>query len=1315
MVGVSLDALYELAHVRGVATHFTDGLSREVTVSPDTLLAVLGALGAPGAPSSVADAPRALAEWRQARTERVLEPVYVVDEGMDATVGLRLVRRSPHYQCRVEFEFGGDVSWHVAGAQLEPLPGEERTFGLRLPAMRVGYHRLCVIAGKRTSWSTLIVRPLRARPNRFADDWRAVSVQAPIFSLHSSRSWGSGDVADLDSFANLVAPRGASVVATLPLLAAFGPLDLELSPYRPVSRRFWNDRFIALDQVEFLEESPAAQHLMTHTYGPEARRAWREGSRVDAAGAFSAKRNVIQAWAATQSEFMALYEKGLRSYVMEHPEVNDYARFRAAGETLGRNFRVWPTVARSGLLRWNDVDPTRVRYHLFAQWIIDQQMSQLARRLAQRGQTLQLDIPIGVHPDGYDVWRYPDEWVSGFSIGTPPDPVTRDGQSWGAPPPHPERVRETAHRQFREALRCHMRVAGIVRLDHVMGLQRLFWVPDGGTGHDGTYVSMPLDELMAVVAIEAQRFGVDVVGEDLGTVDPALREAMAHEGLRGMYVAQYALGDHELAPVPDGAVASFATHDTPTFWGWWEGVDIEERERVGHLSAEAAGEAREQRERDVVRLRRALELDADAGPEEAYARVHRRLGESDAGLVMVQVEDLLGETRAVNLPGTSDERSNWTQVTSLSLEEMSASDILSRRLAPLALSRGVASSSSIYTRWNPDDVYLFNEGRHFRIFDHLGAHLCEVEGVEGCYFAVWAPNAERVSLIGDVNGWDPSAHPLSPRDSSGVFEGFVPGAREGQVYKYLIRSRLGGVDVEKSDPVGTYFEIPERTGSRIFQSRYEWGDDRWMRERTRTPHRPLSIYEVHLGSWRRVPEEGNRPLTYLELAEQLPEYVAEMGFTHVELLPVMEHPFYGSWGYQSVGYFAPSSRFGTPDDLRALIDALHGVGVGVILDWVPSHFPSDAHALALFDGTHLYEHADERQRVHPDWLSWTFNYSRNEVQSFLVSSASYWVEQFHADGLRVDAVASMLYLDYSRAPGEWVPNREGGREDLDAIHLLRQINDHLHGAYPGVFTVAEESTAWAGVTAPSASGGLGFDFKWDMGWMHDTLSYLARDPVYRRYHHHEITFRALYAHHERFVLALSHDEVVHGKGSLWTKMAGDDWQRFASLRLLVGYQYGLPGKKLLFMGSEFAQPREWDHERSLDWHLLSQPAHEGVRRWVSVLNELYREERSWWGDDASEMDFGWVSCDDEAQSILAWRRGVGEGATYVVANFTPVPRDHYALMLPEVGPFVVIANSDDPAYGGSGYPVRLESSNLGSEVRLSVPPLAVVVLARKDR
>jgi 1,4-alpha-glucan branching enzyme len=414
-----------------------------------------------------------------------------------------------------------------------------------------------------------------------------------------------------------------------------------------------------------------------------------------------------------------------------------------------------------------------------------------------------------------------------------------------------------------------------------------------------------------------------------------------------------------------------------------------------------------------------------------------------------------------------------------------------------------------------------------------------------------------------------------------------------------------------------------------------------------------------------------------------------------------------------VGYFAPSSRFGTPDDLRALVDALHGVGVGVILDWVPSHFPSDAHALAVFDGTHLYEHADERQRVHPDWLSWTFNYSRNEVRSFLTSSASYWIEQFHADGLRVDAVASMLYLDYSRRPGEWVPNREGGREDLDAIDLLRYLNDHLHGAYPGVVTIAEESTAWAGVTAPSREGGLGFDFKWDMGWMHDTLTYLGRDPIHRRYHHHEVTFRALYAHHERFVMALSHDEMVHGKGSLFTKMAGDDWQRFASLRLLYGYQYGLPGKKLLFMGSEFAQIREWDHERSLDWHLLADPRHEGVRRWVQALNEIYRGERSWWGDDASEMDFGWVSCDDVDQSILAWRRGVGERATYVVANFTPVPRENYVIHFPGEGEMVVLAHSDQAIYGGSGYPASAEAPNLGSEVRLRLPPLGVMVLTRK--
>ena len=1318
--------LAELARLRGVHVTHVDGRGRTRHVDEANLVRVLNGFGDLEAMDGPGDATRALRQLRHDRLERALEPVYLVDEGLGAHVPIRLSRRAA-LECRVEFEYGGETSWVVRADELRPFePGAdgERTWSLALPALPIGYHRLCVLFAKRVTWSTIMVRPLRGAAQRFANDWRAYAVQAPIFSLHSARSWGSGDLGDLDEFARLAAVEGAAVVATLPLLSSFGPEDFEASPYRPVSRRFWNDRWIALDQVEDLAHSPAAQFLMNETYAPSRRAAWRRDGHVDGAAAFAAKRTVIQAWAATESEFMAEHETGLRAFVTNHPEVNDYARFRAAGERFGRDFHRWPSTARSGLLRWNDVDPTLVRYHLFAQWIVDGQMSALAARLAQRGQTLQLDIPIGVHPHGYDVWKNPEEFVDAMAIGSPPDDFAPGGQVWGTPPPNPARARASAHFQFREALRAHMRVAGVVRVDHVLGLQRLFWVPDGAPASEGVYVSMPFKELLGVIAIEAQRHGVDVVGEDLGTVDPELRAALEHEGLRRSYVVQFSIREDGLDPVPAGSMASFDTHDTATFLGWWHGADIDERVAVGQLDPADEPDARRAREQDRRRLLDALDLAPDEAPEAVLEAVYVALANSDAGLVMVEVEDILGATTSVNLPGTDTQRANWSQQTSRSLEEMASSNVFPRALSPLRERRGFTTTRSgndgspAVTRLSDEDVHLFNEGRHFRLYEHLGCHPSVVDGVAGCYFALWAPNAERVAVVGDFNDWDGTRHPLTPRASSGVFEGFVAGATAPANYKYRIRSRLGGDEFDKADPMGRFFEVPASTASRVWASQYQWGDDEWLATRaTENPlERPVSVYEVHLGSWRRVPEQGDRSLTYREMAEQLPDYCLAMGFTHVQFMPVMEHPFYGSWGYQTTGYFAPTSRYGTPDDFKYLIDRLHRAGVGVLLDWVPSHFPADAHALGLFDGTHLYEHADVRQRVHPDWQSWTFNYARNEVRSFLISSACFWLDEYHADGLRLDAVASMLYLDYSRAPGEWVPNEYGGREDLAAVSFLRQCNDAALTGFPGVLMIAEESTSWPAVTRPTAEAGLGFSLKWDMGWMHDTLQYLERDPVHRRFHHDELTFRSVYAAHERFMLPLSHDEVVHGKGSLLAKMPGDEWRQRANLRLLLGYQFTIPGKKLLFMGDELGQRDEWSHERSLDWHLLDEPGHEGLARWVVRLNELYRDEVELHLDDASVADVGWLA-EDVERSVLAWRRGEGEGLLVVVANFTPVPRDGFTVPAPAPGPLTVLANSDDERFGGSGYEpsdglIARDDGLGGSVLAMNLPPLAVVVWGR---
>ncbi len=632
--------------------------------------------------------------------------------------------------------------------------------------------------------------------------------------------------------------------------------------------------------------------------------------------------------------------------------------------------------------------------------------------------------------------------------------------------------------------------------------------------------------------------------------------------------------------------------------------------------------------------------------------------------------------------------------------------------------------SQDFTLFSSDDQYLFNEGSHFRLYDHLGAHPLDKQDsllttTQGTYFAVWAPDAEAVFVMGDFNGWDKHSHPLRCQGTSGVWEGFVPGVGRGASYKYRIHSRHRGYQVDKADPFAFHAENPPFTASKVWGLEYEWKDQEWMgrRRRHNALNAPISIYEVHLGSWARVPEQGNRPLSYREMAGPLAEHVQRLGFTHVEFLPVMEHPFYGSWGYQVTGFFAPTSRHGTPQDFMYLIDYLHQQGIGVILDWVPSHFPTDEHGLIFFDGTHLFEHSDPRQGIHRDWNTAIFNYDRHEVRSFLISSALFWLDKYHVDGLRVDAVASMLYLDYSRQEGDWVPNQYGGRENLGAIAFLRRLNEEVYRSHPDVQTIAEESTAWPMVSRPTYLGGLGFGLKWDMGWMHDTLQYMAHDPVHRKYYHNQLTFRMLYAFTENFVLALSHDEVVHGKGSLLGKMPGDDWQKFANLRLLLGYLFAQPGKKLLFMGAEFGQGWEWNHEVSLDWHLLGYPLHAGVARWLRDLNRFYANEPTLYEHDLDAAGFQWIDANDWEQSVLCFlRKGKpGDPVVLAVANFTPVPRHHYRVGVPHGGYWQEVLNSDAWEYGGSGlgnwggcHASLIPSHGHPYSLELLLPPLAVV-------
>jgi len=622
-----------------------------------------------------------------------------------------------------------------------------------------------------------------------------------------------------------------------------------------------------------------------------------------------------------------------------------------------------------------------------------------------------------------------------------------------------------------------------------------------------------------------------------------------------------------------------------------------------------------------------------------------------------------------------------------------------------------------------NDLYLFNEGSHYRLYDKMGAHLTESKGVQGTVFSVWAPNARNVYVIGSFNGWDHSSHPLQSRGSSGIWEGFIPGAGKGTVYKFHVVSNHHGHRVDKADPIGLLHERPPRTASVVWDLEHSWNDADWLSKRAErnSLHAPMSVYEVHMGSWMRVPEEHNRPLTYREIAPRLAEYAGKLGFTHVQFLPIMEHPFYGSWGYQTTGYFAPTARYGTPQDFMYLVDYLHQRNLGVILDWVPSHFPTDAHGLAYFDGTHLYEHADTRQGFHPDWKTLIFNYGRPEVRSFLMSSAMFWLERYHIDGLRVDAVASMLYLDYSRKEGEWIPNKFGGRENLEAIEFLRRFNLEAYKEHPDIQTMAEESTSYPMVSRPVYLGGLGFGLKWDMGWMHDTLEYFQHDPIFRQYHHNSLTFRMLYSFHENFVLPLSHDEVVHGKGSLLNKMPGDDWQKFANLRLLFAYMFAQPGKKLLFMGGEFGQYREWSHDNSLDWHLLEGSLHRGLQAWMEQLNRAYRGEEALHWFDNDPQGFEWVDCNDAPASVISLlRKGkTADDSVLITCNFTPVPRVGYKVGVPSAGYWKEILNSDAREYGGGGIGNMGGAEALPESVhgrphslRLTLPPLGALFLKK---
>lgn len=1337
--------LARLAREHGIERSYTDIGGQTHAASPDALRAVLAALGVDADTDEQAQAQLKLASAR--RWNRPLEPVVVAWEG-EGSLTLHLPEHAQ--DSRFSLTVQGDAGQPpvVVRGRLDdhPVATSDTVDGtrfvarqLRLPErLALGYHRVTLevqsspaVRGE----AVLLSAPRQAYAPKGFESRRAWGLFCPLYSLHGDRSPGAGDLGDLRTLMEWTSERGGSVVGTLPLLAGFLREPFEASPYAPASRLAWNELYLHLESVPEYQASAKAKAAYEGAEAEAERARLRALPQVAYREQMAFKRTALEAMAERCFASQSDRTTALRQFAAQRPEIDEYAQFRAVGDKFETVWPQWPRPLRQGLLGQGDYRTADYRYHLYVQWLMHEQLSALATQKPKGSLGLYLDLPVGVNGCGFDIWRHPEVYVRGLSTGAPPDALFSGGQNWGFPPLHPERLRDNGYAHLIDVIRNHLRYAGVLRIDHVMGLHRLYVIPQGASAKEGIYVRYRPQELYAIITIESHRARCLVVGEDLGTVPDAVRESMARHRIHNMHVVQYVAQADEHAELPEApstSVAGINTHDMPPFAAYWTGSDIDERAALGWLTKEQVHAEHHERGRLRANLRRHLAADGgtggslppDSDATETLRACLRHLGRSPAPLALINLEDLWGETEPQNVPGTYLERPNWRRRAAVGLSQLDEHPEVLASVAELdAARRGtrpkIGAVRHDVAAITQDDCYLLAEGTHERLYDVLGAHPAQVDGVDGTRFSVWAPSAHYVAVIGDFNGWDRGAHPLAVIGGSGVWQGFIPGVGPGALYKLHIAGP-NGWSQDKADPFAFRSELPPRTASVVTRSEYRWNDDDWMKARPgqQSLHAPMSIYEVHLGSWRRVPEEGDRMLSYREVAPRLVEHCLAHGFTHVELMPVMEHPFYGSWGYQVTGYFAPTARYGRPDDLRFLVDALHQAGIGVIVDWVPSHFPVDAHGLAFFDGTHLFEHADPRQGFHPDWNSAIFNYGRHEVRSFLISSALYWLDEFHMDGLRVDGVASMLYLDYSREEGQWVPNEHGGRENLAAIALLRRLNEAVYRNFPGAQTIAEESTAWPMVSRPTDAGGLGFGLKWDMGWMHDTLQYMAREPVHRGWHQDELTFRMLYAFTENYVLSLSHDEVVHLKGSMIGKMPGDGWQKFANLRLLYGYMWGQPGKKHLFMGQEFGQGREWDHDRSLDWHLLDHPLHQGLSRWVGDLNQLYRQLPSLHQWDNDPRGFTWIDFRDAEHSVYSFmRHGEHGGITIVVLNFTPVPRHDYRVGVPRAGHWQERLNSDATVYGGSGVgnPGGVQAESEGAHgqphsVRLSLPPLGVLFL-----
>ena len=1327
-------------------------------------------------------------------------------------------------------------------------PGDNDTLWIKLPQLACGYYTLSAETGGKCRLVRLIVAPESVyQPKLLANGGRMNGLTMHLYSLRSERNWGIGDFTDLLNLMKYAAEKKLDFVGINPLHALFTSKPAFASPYSPSSREWLNPIYLDIEKVGAFTYNEQLKNWLAQPKIRQRIAALRVTETVTYTAVWACKRDALHmAFNAFEQDTCEVAENeraAFEAFVLEKGKaLQGFGLFEALDQYYSRPGQVgwqsWPSEFHQpdgeAVEKFARSHEREIRFYMWLQWLCAEQLREVNQAAAEYGVKLGIygDLAVGVARGSADTWLNRQDYCMDLSVGAPPDPLGPTGQNWDLPPLNPLMLKHTGYEKFAHLLRENMRLYGVLRIDHVMALCRLWWVLNGKTADFGAYVHYDADVMFAILALESRRNRCIIIGEDLGTVPDEARHLLNRYQVfsyKVMYFSKGWNGFQLPEEYPEQAITVISTHDVAPLAGYWTGKDLDTMFKLGTLPDAAAFQtALGEREHDKADLLDKLKetgcLGADIqmpakADETLLAALHKYGALSRSKLYAVQLENLLGVIDNLNVPGVTEGYPNWAQKMPVSLEDflqhrlmggqlaiidevrmktnsqiktyheldqierdtveslflathsdvfaylgrhrLAEGDEVVRVLIPGAVSVDIVDRRSgelivpsekidergFFVAVLPDDApdyalrirytedtepvieedpyhfssalqdmdsWLLAEGKHLRPYETLGAHFAELDGVKGVRFAVWAPNAQRVSVIGEFNNWDGRRHVMRFHRDNGIWDIFIPAVKLNALYKFEIRDANGDVR-EKADPYAFGAELRPTTAS-IVRGLPDEVEEPAFRARANAIDAPISIYEVHLGSWKRNPE-NNFWLTYEELAKELVAYVKDMGFTHIEFLPVSEYPFDGSWGYQATGLYAPTSRFGSPEELRALIKAAHDEGISVILDWVVGHFPTDDHGLAKFDGTALYEHADPREGYHQDWNTLIYNFGRNEVKNFLQGNALYWIERFGFDGIRVDAVASMIYRNYSRKDGEWIPNQYGGHENLEAIAFLRDTNTMLKEEVPAATEIAEESTSFANVTRQE---GLNFSFKWNMGWMNDTLRYMMEDPINRKYHHNKMTFGMMYQYSENFVLPLSHDEVVHGKRSLLGRMPGDCWQQFANLRAYYGFMYGFPGKKLLFMGSEFAQGREWNYNEGLDWFLLEQEGgwHKGVQDFVRELNHVYKDTAPLYQLDQWPEGFEWLVADDGNNSVFVFERRDREGnRVIVISNFTPVVREGYRFGVNSAGEYREILNSDDLHYKGSGVSAgaTVETEEVWSHgkpnsLSVTVPPLATVYL-----